>query len=87
MMVKLICLLMLSDTIYANDLENHRIVTKLKEQICSCEKNNLKREIDFEMFHEPYLRDSLILFASENFTNVNRLVSFAKIKIIYRIRF
>jgi len=74
-----------SQTIFANNLNGRNIVKKIKQNICRCKEP--KREIDLELFHEPYLRDSLQLFAKERFEPGLRYLEFAKIKIIFRIRF
>ena len=83
-MFKLILLGFLNPA-FANDLEKRSIVKEIKKKICKCQTP--REEIDFELFHEPYLRDSLQLFALEKSNSMGRYFEFAKIKVVYRIKF
>jgi hypothetical protein len=63
------------------------LIGKIKSELCDCAGSELKREIDIQLFNEPYLRDSLLIFADRKFGNLDEVLSFAKVKIIFRLRF
>lgn len=82
--LKYVLLYSITCTAFASEFKKPDILGKIKGKICNCKKK--AREVDIELFNQPYLKDSILSFDG-NFADLNRSFSFAKIKIIFRYRF
>jgi hypothetical protein len=83
----LLGLFLLTTPTIADYSPKREIIGKVKKQLCNCPNQLISHEVDFELFHEPYLKDSLLLFADREFDNLNKFMSLARVKIIFRIKF
>lgn len=86
-MIKFFIFAAMSATVMANDLRKGGILDKVKSRFCDCKTYQVKREVDIQLFHKPYLKDSFTAFAQEEFGDLERLISFSKVKIIFRVKF
>ena len=67
-------------------LAKPKLVEEIKKRICECTKPDLQTQIDFEIFHQPYLKDSIFLFMDDEL-KFGEIFARSQIKIIYRITF
>jgi hypothetical protein len=67
-------------------LAKPKLVDEIKKQFCKCDKPDLRNQIDFELFHQPYLKDSIFLFIDDQI-RLNEIFARSQVKIVYRITF
>ena len=86
-MIKIFSLLLWFNSTLGHSVTKDGLFRRIKSEFCDCSTRELKREIDIQLFHEPLLKDSLTLFAAQRFDRLHEVMSFAKVKIIFRLKF
>lgn len=81
-----IALFLIKTPILADYSPKSGLIRKVKDRFCDC-STPPQHEVDFQLIHQPYLKDSLLLFAEQEFGDLDKFISFARVKIIFRFKF